>query len=466
LPIVLSLFVSGVMLAGLVLTDAPAAEADGRAPRGLATERLALALAAGLLLDYLLVLTGLALPLVLAAVGLLALAGLGRAAWRWRTGAWQPRRPGAAALACGLLAACLLALYALVVLHEPLWRWDARSIWFFHARMIYGEQALRAHAGWAHPSLAFSHPDYPNLVPAVAAQLATLRGLWNEYLPKASLLVMLAPLVPWVCSFRNRPAAMVLLVLFCFVSLDGWLSNGYMDGYLALYTGLALLLFGRFLSHRRDVDLHASICALGIVLGLKAEGLLIVLAFCGALVLVGLPRPRLALAALRQRLAHDRVFLVTLFLALAPALLWAVLKQAWGLQNDLTANPAENLARLSERLSDGRTALALFEFLATRATATWLLLGLLVLAAAALKLARFPVTRGATVAGLTAVLYFAEMYLVYLVTPRDLLWHLNSSAGRTMVGVTVGLLAGAYLLFEREERDPRQVAENNASAGS
>jgi hypothetical protein len=32
------------------------------------------------------------------------------------------------------------------------------------------------------------------------------------------------------------------------------------------------------------------------------------------------------------------------------------------------------------------------------------------------------------------------------------LWHLNMSSGRTMASVTVGLLASAYLLFEREDR--------------
>jgi len=39
----------------------------------------------------------------------------------------------------------------------------------------------------------FSHPDYPLLVPILAAQAANLAGFWNEQLPKSALVLLLVP---------------------------------------------------------------------------------------------------------------------------------------------------------------------------------------------------------------------------------------------------------------------------------
>jgi hypothetical protein len=103
--------------------------------------------------------------------------------------------------------------------------------------MIWVSGALRAGADWSHGSLAFSHPDYPKLVPAIAAQLAFLKGYWNEFLPKASLIVMLVPLLLRIFSFQRPSLSFLLLPVLFFASFGAWLWNGYMDGYLALYCG-------------------------------------------------------------------------------------------------------------------------------------------------------------------------------------------------------------------------------------
>ena len=151
-----------------------------------------------------------------------------------------------------------------------------------------------SNTGWTHPSLQFSHPDYPKLIPAIAAQLAYLKGYWNEFLPKGSLLVMLVPLSLWVFSFRQKSATFILLVLMFFFSLGAaWLTNGYMDGYLAGYCGVALLSFGRYLSERRDTDLYSGVCALGIAASIKNEGLLFGLCLVAALLVIGATHSRM-----------------------------------------------------------------------------------------------------------------------------------------------------------------------------
>lgn len=275
--------------------------------RGRLFEQAALTLGLGILGNYALVMSGQPLTNVLAAVVILALVGALIFAIDLK------RRPaeGIRRREPVLLAACCIAylwgIYYLYVFSEPLMRWDARSIWFFHAKMIWVEGALGGE-GWSHPSLDFSSPDYPKLVPAIAAQLGVLKGYWNEFFPKGSLLVMLVPLLLWVFSFRKKSISFFLLVLLYFFSLDGWLANGYMDGYLAMYCGVALLLFGRYLSEGKDVDLHSAICAAGIAACLKNEGVLFGACLTATLVLRGARHPVIGLRQFVRRQRADPRF--------------------------------------------------------------------------------------------------------------------------------------------------------------
>ena len=95
--------------------------------------------------------------------------------------------------------------------------------WFFHAKMIWTQGALNEYAGWTDPSLQWSHPEYPKLIPALAAQVAFLKKYWNEVIPKASLFIILVPALFWVFSFFKKNLNFLLLVLLLFFSLSWWL---------------------------------------------------------------------------------------------------------------------------------------------------------------------------------------------------------------------------------------------------
>lgn len=420
-------------------------------------EQIALAVGAGTLVNYCLILTGLTL-------GRVFVAGMALALWgvlsfftdlraRWVNGVRGFKLPVFAA--CSV--AYLFIIYYFEIFSEPLLHWDARSIWFFHAKMIWTEGAVRQSAGWSHPSLAFSHPDYPNLVPAIAAQLAYVKGYWNEFLPKGSLLVMLGPLVLWVFSFRERSAGFVLLVLVFFFSLDGWLSNGYMDGYLALYGGAALLLFGRYLSEGRDTDLYSGICAAGICAGLKNEGLLFGLCVITALIFIRPEHRGSRLRSFSNRIKTDSRFATILFLSIAPTLLWAISKKAWGVGNPITAVPSEGWSRLSIRLFDGSTPQYLLNYLVVRATALWVVVGLVAATVTFALYQRLKLPRGALVAAVTSALYVCGIYVVYLSTPYGLNFHLSTSATRTMVTAEVALFVSLFFLLSGLEAHEAEI---------
>jgi len=455
LLIVLSLFTSCVFLMGY----GPASLARGK---GAPLEQIALAVAVGILINYCLMLTGFTMTTVL-------IAGMTVALWGFFKLCGDLRirlADGVPANRTTIFSVCcisyILIIYYLTIFAEPLSSWDARSIWFFHARMIWAEGALRQSAGWNHPSLAFSNPDYPKLVPAIAAQLGYLKGYWNEFLPKGSLFVMLIPLVLWVSSFARKSLSFILLVLI-FFRLDAWLWNGTMDGYLVFYSGVALLLFGRYLSERRNVDLYSAMCALGIAANLKNEGVLFALCVMAALLVINRGSPAFGLVDFATRIRTDSVFASVLLFSMAPTLMWTICKNAWGLHNDLAVNPSGGFLRLMNRLFDGFSAQYVLHFLILRAGTVWLVIGLVAITLAFSRRQKLRLHRGALIAATTSALYICGLFVVYLSTPHDdLTFYLFTSASRTMMTASVALLISMFFLLsglEMNEPEPRHRSD-------
>jgi hypothetical protein len=410
-------------------------------------EQTALAIGLGILIDYCLMLTGQPIARVLAGALLVAFSGAFRF-WRgMRVHSVRRMLESRTAVVSIVVVIYILAVYYIRVLSEPLVRWDARSIWFFHARMIWIEGALRETAGWTHPSIVFSHPDYPLLVPAIAAQLGYLKGYWNEFLPKGSLVLMLVPIALWTFSFRKITLSFVLLVLSIFAGLGAWHWNGFMDGYLAIYSAVALLTFGRYLSQGTTVDLCSSMVAIGIAASLKNEGLLFAVCFIAAVLALGVKYSECSVRRLATRLRSDYLVVGVLLLSIAPTLMWAVCKKAWGIQSELVGDPFQTFTRLAVRLFDGTTAQYLLGYLTVRATAASLLTGVVAALVVFQWRRRLKLHPGAAVAALTATLYICGLYAIYLSTPYNLQFHLTTSGTRTMTTGTIALIVGVFFLL-------------------
>lgn len=340
-------------------------------------------------------------------------------------------------------AGLLLALYAVPILTQPLQAWDARSIWFFHARMIYVAGELSPTTGLDHRSIAFSHPDYPKLIPALAAQLATLRGYWNEYLPKAALWLALGPAFLGLFALSRQRIAFLFLLTVLPFSLGEWLWNGYMDGHLALYLALALLFIGQALRSADDLDLFLGLTTLALLPNIKNEGYLAALAI---LIAWGIT------AWLRRTFDDARVWVerfrfkatwIYIGLMAAPMGLWNIKKALWGLNNDLQLGSAGSVARLLTRLGDGSLDTIL------RMAYPYMHGGILVLLfiVTVLILQRRALPPAAQVALLTAGLYLLGLLAIYLATPHDLNWHLSTSVNRTLLGVNAAAFAAGYFIL-------------------
>lgn len=383
-------------------------------------ERLGTLLGIGVLLVYL---TGLVAPSPhwLLPIGcLFALYGAVSAA----------RMPPRGEAAGALLAAALLAAIAFKAVGEPLTDWDARSIWFFHAKMIYVSGRVLEAGLWNDPQLAWAHTDYPKLNAVVTAVWMRAFGVWNEYLPRAALALLLAPAVLLCVGYARSFAGQLFLVCVLLLKPGESLWIGSMDGILAAYAGVSVLYGGRWVAAREPRDLLAALVAAALCSGLKNEGLVlaafaIVTTFFWAR---SVPRRMAALGIL-------------LFL---PTGIWFVWARRNGLVNDLAAEGW--FQRAFARLGDGQSLAQIAQSI-LRPKEVRIVVALTLTACLLRWLARrrrldCPCWLQLAPAMSTAVLYGICLAGVYLTTPHDLSWHLETSASRTVLPISSCWLAG------------------------
>jgi len=410
-------------------------------------QEIPLMLVSGLILNYGIILVFQSLNTSLFVGGILSILGL--CCWGVNALRYTPNEkltPAAMKKWIGIFFVCLLFLSPILAI--PLRDWDARSIWFFHAKMIYTAGSIGQSAGWQHPSIVFSHTDYPNLVPALAAQVAHVVGFWNEYIPKTSIFFMLVPAIVWLFTFARRSFSFAILLLLFPVSFNTWLWNGYMDGFFALYFSVAMLLLGRYIKSLQPIDMISSLSCLIVLLYIKNEGVLALLSgFCSIILYLSMFKNK-ALFTREGFLQKWKYYLAGL-LGLLPFGIWGFYKQEWNLWNDLGIGTLPSFLQISSRLTDGSYQL-IFQKLYPQLEGALLLLGLLCFASAIQKKS---LARESLPAFFAAGLYCLGMVFVYLLTPNELGWHLQVSIDRTMLPVIGCIFMGSYFILDAMENN-------------
>jgi hypothetical protein len=413
------------------------------------TRLLALACASGLLVNYAL---GIALPQLTWV--LVAECAISVAAVTWAFIAHRPLLLDMLAIGWTrwLMVAAGLLLFSGPILFHPLQDWDARSVWFFSAKRIFFGGGLGAGPGdWTLADYDFSHADYPKLLPLLAAQFAQAWSLWNEYVPKASLLALLAPVLLGLLGLPRRIGlSLVFLAGVLLLSTKQFVWNGYADTYLCLYAVLSMAYLARFLSSTAPVDLALGSAFMGVAVNLKNEGALLAIsiAFC---LFAWHACSRQARGALQWRRwpAGAWIALALPWIGFAG---WSLTKHQWQLANDLQLGSGSVL-RAWQRVTEGQLGpVAKALFLRTDAGKS---VGLLLTSAALAWALRCRVPATAWFPASVALLYSAGMFVIYLATPNDVTWHLATSAERTMLLAAFGFLGSTFLVLESlESRDP------------
>lgn len=329
----------------------------------------------------------------------------------------------------------------LISLGSPSKEWDARSIWLFHAKRIFFDNNLYAqldgYCGW-------SHNDYPVLIPALSASLAKIIGYWNEVFPKLSSILAFIPAILLLSSvLKHRFKQLLLCNLLLFILYKHFIS-GYMDGILAIYfTAASLLIYLLTAPAGERLDLNSnqrlwlylsSFFVFSSLTLIKNEGLVLFVVLVSAAFLT-----RIIFRKTRITATTIIIFLVSL----APIAIWKIVCAKSGVNNDLAGS------NLTTQLM-GRVFLigAYLKIVAALVfnSRVYLPLMLFIFVAKDLKY-----RTGVIFIAFSSLLYFCILFAVYLSTPAELVWHLNTSASRTIS--PIGLILGFYaLLFFKIER--------------
>ena len=358
----------------------------------------------------------------------------------------------------GLITLLTAVMFSFFILNSPL-EWDAQYIWFFHGKMIYYSNGFSQSAGWSNPEYQFSHVDYPKLIAILAAQCAYLAGCWNDYLPRLSLLVLLVPAVLGVGSFFARVnVSFIYLYLMVFFSLNVYTINGYMDAYLAIYACISLLFIWRGSTSDNSDDIVTGFAFSSIIPLLKNEGMLFLVSLvCSLIFYLFMYKSRIYSFT---RLARTRVFWYMAGLLSSNIIVWSWIKQRWGLRNDLNIG-VDSIQRIIDRASDG-SVFILTDYIISY-TNVGISLFLLLLTILFSVRSRVFKLESIVFCMSVAFVYFAGMFLIYMSTPYDLLWHISSSVYRTMMTVNLSVITANYIVLATLDNNQVHDLKNRIS---
>ncbi len=331
---------------------------------------------------------------------------------------------------------------------RPLGFWDAFAIWNLKARFFFVESGahwLRAFS----ETISWSHTDYPLLLPLSVARLWTYAGEGDQAIPvllAAFFAVLIGNLLFGAVALA-RGRTMGFLTVFALLATPSFmgqvvwqLADIPMSYFLA--AALALIVAARRTGEGESGLLVLAGLLAGTAAWTKNEGLLFALAIASGLILADVAqafRPgqqdqtldeqregRLFYASLRS------VSSFSLGLALPLAVL-LTMKLCVGGANDLATDLTfDSLARI---FVFARHEEIFVSFARTLLTLTGLpLLGLVMGLGVWAMLGRRTRENAPLVPALIAILLqLSGYYFVYLVTERDLAWHLDTSNLRLFV---------------------------------
>ena len=302
-----------------------------------------------------------------------------------------------------------------ISLGTPTFEWDPRSIWLFHAKRIFYDQSIfSVMDNYAE----FSHNEYPNLVPAFASSLAVLIGHWNEVFPKLSFLLMFLPPLILTYAFLKETQYLIFLSIVFFI-IGKFLFNGWADGLVAIYFGLsAFLMYLLFIIDtnffkRRLFFYLLAFCFFVILTLIKNEGVALLFVLFATTFLIKLYK-----GELRESISK----LVFLSISFLPIIFWQLFCYSKGIGNDYINTNI--LLNLLPRLNDINNYKLISYFLFLNEKFFIALIFFLV------SFWVKPNNELFSFVSIVIIMYIFILFFIYLSTPYDFYWQLNSTAAR------------------------------------
>ena len=303
----------------------------------------------------------------------------------------------------------------LISLGIPTFEWDPRSIWLFHAKRIFFDQSIFSIAD---NYAAFSHNEYPSLAPAFASSLAVLVGHWNEVFPKLSFTLMFLPPLILTYSFLKDTQYLIFLSIVFFI-IGKFLFNGWADGLVAIYFGSSIFLM--YLIFFVDTNFY------------KNRLLFYLLAFCFFVTLTLIKNEGIAMLFIlftatfliklyKGLLGKDISKLIFLSISFLPIILWKFFCYSKGIGDHyINTNILLNLLPRLDDLNNYKL-ISYFLFLNEK----FLIALIFFLVSFWVK----PNKELFSFVSIILTMYIFVLFFIYLSTPYDFYWQLNSTAAR------------------------------------
>ena len=338
----------------------------------------------------------------------------------------------------------------ILCLGSALTDWDARSVWLFHAKRIYIDNDLYGGFDNYMPELMNA---YPLIAPSLSATLAKLIGHWNEIFPKSTNILLVLPAVLIQCFFLKDSKFKLMWLMFILLFSGRILINGRTDGLVAIYfVSCCLVIFKlfigknlNFLSIKNKKINRSIILVLGILFGiiltlLKNEGFVIMF-------IIFISTIFFKLLTKRNFSFEDLFFWIFIFL---PIIIWKLMATTGGVYPriigfGIEAVYSESLIqRIIIRLTDLDNYKLIFDYLILNEK---FIISLIIFGFAFLKnfkknemIFKFVI--------FNSIIYYFLLNFIYLSTPHDISWHLNSSAHRVLISIVLLLTYFSILSFQ------------------
>ncbi len=349
-------------------------------------------------------------------------------------------------------------------LSSPGGGWDAVAIWNLHARFMY-----LGNIHWKDvfsPMLASSHPDYPYLLPGLIALIWNLSGTMKSSIP-----ILVAAfftfgnfilLLTSIWHFRGlKSAVMSAIVLLSAPAYLALGSSQYADIPLSFFILLSGIL--SILALQDKGISRGFLTLIGITLGLsiwtKNEGSIFVIAFLSGWIIAAIIKKEFKLA-IKQ--------IIWIALSLIPII---ILVMYWKIfyvpPDDMISVIIKNQGLpvvINRLLSIDRYFISIKAFLHSLiALGGWPISLIIVLIIYSLFNGPYSQefgTRRTWSLGLQFFITFIIYFFVYILTPHDLQWQLNTSLDRILIQI---FPLGLFLFFLNVNDPPCQIKISSLS---
>lgn len=382
------------------------------------------------------------------------------AAWRLRREGWRPpprlplSRQGRLGLAADIAVALVIAVWVAALwwqaTNQPLAGWDAWSMWFFKGRAMFmeGTVPISLFTDVRHYDY-YAHLDYPLLVPLTITQTYAWTGDydplmkgWWPLLAGAAALGMYWGLHGLMGRAARFGGLLLVLGAPDLINYAAGYYAGYAELPLAVLSLFGAIFFYRWLKCPTAADFTLAALFFSLAGFTKNEGL--VVAAAGLLLLFGI-----AVATRRLQWAASIGALAAVALFLLP---WQVERSLLGLTADVQPSWDKIQAQWGVRINPVLNGLIEIATRPNRLYLIWPALPLLAGGALAFTPRRWLATLPLV---LLVAAQLAAGVIAYIVTPRDLDWHLRTAADRVIFqpSLIVLFLGAIYLGLLLDRRD-------------